>query len=155
MKLKLAAVGKMRAGPEAELVKDYVTRFDRLGRALGLGPLSIVEVEAKKGGMGVEAELLSRGLGRADPVCVLDERGKAMTSPEFAQMLADWRDQGRSEAAFVIGGAGGIDPALRASASLTLSLGSMVWPHMLTRVMLCEQLYRAASILAGAPYHRN
>ena len=145
----------MRVGAEATLIKDYVTRFDRTGRALGLGPLSIVEVEAKKGGMRDEAELLSRALGAGDPVCVLDERGKAMTSPEFADLLAGWRDQGRAEAAFVIGGADGIDPALRASAIMSLSFGQMVWPHMLARVMLCEQLYRAASILAGAPYHRN
>lgn len=155
MKIKLAVVGKMRAGPEADLVKDYVTRFDRTGRALGLGPLKIIEVEAKKGGMGAEAELLSRALGVADPVCVLDERGKSMTSPEFAELLANWRDQGRAEAAFVIGGADGIDPALRASAHMSLSFGQMVWPHMLARVMLTEQLYRAASILSGAPYHRG
>ena len=155
MRVKLAVVGKMRVGAEATLIKDYVTRFDRTGRALGLGPLSIVEVEAKKGGMRAEAELLSRALGAGDPVCVLDERGKAMTSPEFADLLAGWRDQGRAEAAFVIGGADGIDPALRASAIMSLSFGQMVWPHMLARVMLCEQLYRAASILAGAPYHRN
>jgi len=155
MKIKLAVVGKMRAGPEADLIKDYVTRFDRTGRALGLGPLNIVEVEAKKAGMAGEAELLSRALGTADPVCVLDERGKSMTSPEFADLLAGWRDQGRVEAAFVIGGADGIDPALRASALMSLSFGGMVWPHLLARAMLTEQLYRATSILAGAPYHRN
>ncbi len=145
----------MRAGPEATLVKDYVTRFDRTGRALGLGPLSIVEIEAKKGGMVAEAELLSRALGTADPVCALDQRGRSMTSAEFADMLAGWRDQGRAEAAFIIGGADGIDPALRASAHMSVSFGNMVWPHMLARVMLAEQLYRAASILAGAPYHRG
>ncbi len=155
MKLKLAVVGKMRGGAQAELVKDYVTRFDRTGRALGLGPLNIVEVEAKKVGMAAEAELLSRALGTADPVCVLDERGKAMSSPEFADLLAGWRDQGRAEVAFVIGGADGIYPALKSSASMSLSFGQMVWPHMLARVMLAEQLYRAASILAGAPYHRG
>jgi len=98
---------------------------------------------------------LSRALGTAEPVCVLDERGKSMTSPEFADLLAGWRDQGRVEAAFVIGGADGIDPALRASALMSLSFGGMVWPHLLARAMLTEQLYRATSILAGAPYHRN
>ncbi|MGI9390470.1 MAG: 23S rRNA (pseudouridine(1915)-N(3))-methyltransferase RlmH [Boseongicola sp.] len=155
MKIKLAVVGKMRAGPEADLVKDYVSRFDRTGRALGLGPLSIVEVEAKKGGMNAEAGLLSRATGTSDPVCILDERGRSMTSPEFAKMLATWRDQGRAEAAFVIGGADGICPELQASAHMSMSFGSMVWPHMMARVMLTEQLYRAASILSGAPYHRN
>ena len=155
MRIKLAAVGKMRTGAEATLIKDYVARFDRTGRGLGLGPLDIVEVEAKKSGMVAEAELLSRALGAGDPVCVLDERGKAMTSPDFADLLAGWRVQGRAEAAFVIGGADGIYPALRASAHMSLSFGGMVWPHILARVMLCEQLYRAVSILAGAPYHRN
>ena len=155
MKIRLAVVGKMRAGPEADLVRDYVMRFDRTGRALGLGPLNIVEVEAKKGGRAAEADLLSRALGTADPVCVLDERGTSMTSPDFANLLASWRDQGRAEAGFVIGGADGIDPKLRASAHLSMSFGKMVWPHMLARVMLAEQLYRAASILGGAPYHRD
>ena len=77
-----------------------------------------------------------------------------MSSPDFANQLGIWRDQGRQDVAFVIGGADGIDPSLRAQADASLSFGKMVWPHMLARVMLCEQLYRAASILAGAPYHR-
>ena len=77
-----------------------------------------------------------------------------LSSPDFAEMLARWRDDGRQDAAFVIGGADGIAPALRAKADFSLSFGAMVWPHLLVRVMLAEQLYRAASILAGAPYHR-
>jgi len=77
-----------------------------------------------------------------------------MTSPDFAGMLADRRDQGRGDLAFVIGGADGIDASLVAEADKVLSFGAMVWPHMLVRVMLAEQLYRAASILAGSPYHR-
>jgi 23S rRNA (pseudouridine1915-N3)-methyltransferase len=84
----------------------------------------------------------------------LDERGTLMSSPQFAEKLAGWRDAGRQDLAFVIGGADGIDPGLRARADASLSFGKMVWPHMLVRVMLTEQLYRAASILAGAPYHR-
>jgi 23S rRNA (pseudouridine1915-N3)-methyltransferase len=77
-----------------------------------------------------------------------------LSSPQFADMLAGWRDQGRGDVAFVIGGADGIDPELRAQADASVSFGKMVWPHMLVRVMLAEQLYRAASILAGGPYHR-
>ncbi len=76
-----------------------------------------------------------------------------MTSPEFAAQLGTWRDAAR-DVAFVIGGAGGIDPALRDRADAAFSLGAMVWPHLLVRVMLAEQLYRAAAILAGSPYHR-
>ena len=84
----------------------------------------------------------------------LDERGEVMTSPTFAERLGRVHDQGRGDLAFVIGGADGIDPSLRAQADMTLSFGAMVWPHMLVRVMLAEQMYRAASILAGSPYHR-
>ncbi len=155
MKIRLVAVGRLRPGPEATLVSDYVTRFDRTGRALGLGPLDIREVEAKKGGMPAEAALIEKAAAGTSPLIVLDERGTSLTSPQFAAQLGDWRDQGRAEACMVIGGADGIAPDLRAKADFRLSLGKMVWPHMLVRVMLAEQLYRAASILAGAPYHRQ
>jgi 23S rRNA (pseudouridine1915-N3)-methyltransferase len=155
MKVKLCVVGRLRAGPEAELITDYLARFDRTGRALGLGPATVAEVEARKGGMAAEAELLSRAAASADVICILDERGTSLTSPQFAETLARWRDQGRAEVAFLIGGADGIAPDLRASAGMAISFGAMVWPHMLARVMLSEQLYRAASILSGAPYHRE
>jgi len=137
------------------LTTDYLQRFDKSGRALGLGPAAIIEVEDKKGGgMQAEAALLERSIPAGSVLCVLDERGKTLSSPDFANLLANWRDQGRQDATFVIGGADGIDPALRAKADFAMSFGSMVWPHMLVRVLLAEQLYRASSILAGAPYHR-
>jgi 23S rRNA (pseudouridine1915-N3)-methyltransferase len=155
MRLHLCAVGRLRAGPERNLIDDYLGRLGRTGRPLGLGPASEHEVEDRKGGgPAAEAALLSRVIPEGAAVCVLDERGKALSSPEFAQSLAGWRDAGRQDAAFVIGGADGVDPALRARADLVISLGRMVWPHMLVRVMLAEQLYRAATILAGSPYHR-
>ena len=155
MRLHICAVGRLRAGPEKTLVDDYLTRFDRTGRALGLGPISLTEVEDKKGGgMSGEAVLLERAIPAGALICVMDERGKTMTSPQFAAQLGDWRDTGRSDVAIVIGGADGIDPALRARADFALSFGKMVWPHMLVRVMIAEQLYRAASIQAGSPYHR-
>lgn len=155
MRVSLCAVGRLRAGPEKTLIDDYLTRFDRTGRALGLGPATVTEVEDRKGGgMGAEAVLLRRAMPQGAVVCTLDERGKVLTSPEFADLLAGWRDAGRSDLALVIGGADGIDPGLRAGADFSLSFGRMVWPHMLVRVMLAEQLYRAATILAGGPYHR-
>jgi 23S rRNA (pseudouridine1915-N3)-methyltransferase len=155
MRLHLCAVGRLRAGPERALVADYLQRFDRTGRPLGLGPVTEHEVEDKRGvGMAAEAVLLAKAVPDGAALCVLDERGKTLTSPEFANELAGWRDAGRQDAAFVIGGADGVDPALRIRADLTISLGRMVWPHMLVRVMLAEQLYRAATILAGSPYHR-
>ena len=155
MRVHLCAVGRLRAGPERDLVDDYATRFDRTGRALSLGPFVEHEVEDKKNaGMEAEAELLSRAIPSGALTVCLDERGKLMSSPEFADQLARWRDGGRQDVAFVIGGADGVAPALRDRADVLLSFGRMVWPHMLVRVMIAEQLYRAANILSGGPYHR-
>ena len=148
-------MGRLRSGPERDLIADYTQRFDRTGRALSLGPLTEHEVEDKKNaGMAAEAELLARVVPQGAVLVTLDERGKLLTSPEFATQLARWRDAGRQDVAFVIGGADGIDPSLRAKADFSISFGQMVWPHMLVRVMLAEQLYRAANILSGGPYHR-
>lgn len=155
MRVTICAVGRLRKGPEKALIDDYLDRFDKTGRGLGLGPVDLREVEDKKGGgMPAEAALLDKAIPDGSLICTLDERGKLMSSPDFADMLGKWRDQGCGNVAFVIGGADGIDPALRARADAALSFGKMVWPHMLARVMLSEQLYRAASILAGSPYHR-
>ncbi|RXV70282.1 23S rRNA (pseudouridine(1915)-N(3))-methyltransferase RlmH [Roseovarius sp. A46] len=155
MRVHVCAVGRLRTGPERALIDDYTTRFDRTGRGLGLGPLTITEVEDRRGGgMEAEATLLDRAIPRGAVVVALDERGQVMGSPEFADRLAGWRDSGRADVAFLIGGADGLAPDLRARTDLALSFGRMVWPHMLARVMLTEQLYRAASILAGSPYHR-
>ena len=155
MRVHVIAVGRLRAGPEKDLVDDYLNRFDRTGRALGLGPARVIEVEERRGaGMAGEAQLLRRSVPAGAVLVALDERGRVESSPDFANRLASWRDQGRGDLAVMIGGADGIDPALRDEADFGLSLGKMVWPHMLVRVMLAEQLYRAASILAGSPYHR-
>ena len=155
MRVHVCAVGRLRSGPERDLVDDYTQRFDRTGRALSLGPLAMHEVEDKKNlGMTAEAELLARAIPAGARIVTLDERGRMMTSPEFAAFLARWRDEGCQDLAFVIGGADGIDPDLRARAEASVSFGAMVWPHILVRAMLAEQLYRAASILAGLPYHR-
>ncbi|MCG6901378.1 MAG: 23S rRNA (pseudouridine(1915)-N(3))-methyltransferase RlmH [Rhodobacter sp.] len=155
MRLHICAVGRLRAGPERTLIDDYLTRCNRTGRALGLGPVSEHEVEDKKGGgMAAEAALLQRTLPGGARLVVLDERGKTLSSPRLAETLADWRDTGTQDVAFAIGGADGLDAEFRGDADLALSFGAMVWPHMLVRVMLAEQLYRAASILAGNPYHR-
>lgn len=155
MKLRICAVGRIRSGPERALIDDYVTRFDRAGRPLSLGPLEEAEVETRKtSGQDAEAEALSRAVPQGALIVTLDERGRQLTSPDFAELLARWRDEGRPEAAFLIGGADGLSRDLRARADASISFGGMVWPHMLARVMLAEQLYRAASILGGSPYHR-
>lgn len=155
MRFHLCAVGRLRAGPEQALIDDYLTRFERTGRALGLGPCTVHAVEDRKGGGPVaEAALLARAVPAGAVRLALDERGRVMGSPEFAGLIAGWRDAGRADLALLIGGADGLDAGLRAGADAVLSFGPMVWPHMLVRVMLAEQLYRAATILAGTPYHR-
>ncbi len=155
MRLHVCAVGRLRAGPERVLTDDYIARFNRAARPLGLGPLVAHEVEDRRGGgMAAEADLLARAIPQAALIVALDERGQMLTSPDFAARMAGWRDAGRADLAFVIGGADGLAPALRDRADLLLSFGAMVWPHMLVRAMLAEQIYRAATILSGGPYHR-
>lgn len=156
MRLTIVAVGRLRAGPEAALVADYLERVERTGRGLGIGPARVVEVEDRKGGGSpAEARLLAAALPRGAPLVALDERGRDMASPELAALLRQAADAGHREMAFLIGGADGLDPALRQGAQHLLSFGRAVWPHMLVRAMLAEQLYRAVSILAGTPYHRG
>jgi len=156
LRVTLVAVGRLRGGPEAELVADYLARFDRTARPLGLGPARLVEVEARRGGgPAEEAVLIDAALPKGAALALLDERGAQVTSPEFAALLRRLADSGTRDVAFAIGGADGLDPSLRGRAAHVISLGRMVWPHMLARVMLAEQLYRAAAILAGAPYHRG
>lgn len=155
MRLHLCAVGRLRTGPERILADDYMQRFNRTARPLGLGPLTEHEVEDRKGGgIAAEADLLARAVPAGAVVVVLDERGQMLSSPELARRIADWRDAGRQDLAFVIGGADGLAPAWRDRADFALSLGHMVWPHLLVRVMLAEQIYRSATILSGSPYHR-
>lgn len=155
MRLHVVAVGRLRKGPELDLVSDYCRRAARTGRPLGIASVTVSEIDERKGGSKeAEAALLTKAIPAGARVVALDERGKHLTSPEFARCIADWRDGGCQDMAFVIGGADGLDPALVARADLALSLGRMVWPHMLARVMLAEQIYRAAAILAGTPYHR-
>ena len=156
MRVHILAIGRLRGGPEAQLIDDYLARFDRTGRALGLGPARVLELEDRKGG-GSEAEgaLIAGALPRGATLVALDERGQTMSSPDFAALLNRWAETGARDLAFAIGGADGLSPAIRDRADHLLSFGHMVWPHMLARVMLTEQLYRAASILAGGPYHRG
>ncbi|SIQ55036.1 23S rRNA (pseudouridine1915-N3)-methyltransferase [Paracoccus thiocyanatus] len=155
MRMVIAAVGRLRQGPEAKLIADYLDRHAKAGRALGLPPVTLAEVEDRRGGgMAAEAALLAKAIPQGAALVTLDERGEMLSSPEFAGRVAGWRDQAR-DIAYVIGGADGIDPDLRHRADLSISFGRMVWPHMLVRVMLAEQIYRATTILAGSPYHRR
>ncbi|MGF1552278.1 MAG: 23S rRNA (pseudouridine(1915)-N(3))-methyltransferase RlmH [Paracoccaceae bacterium] len=154
-RLDLLAVGRLRGGPEADLVADYAARATAAGRAIGLGPLAVQEIDERRARTAeAQAARLVEAAGAAHLVA-LDERGRALSSDALARHLAALRDRGTSRLAFAIGGAEGHGPALISRADETLSFGAMVWPHALARAMLAEQLYRAISILAGSPYHRG
>ncbi|WP_397419902.1 23S rRNA (pseudouridine(1915)-N(3))-methyltransferase RlmH [Phenylobacterium sp.] len=154
MKIAIVAVGRLARGPETDLVRLYTDRATAAGRSLGLGPAEVIEVESRKPGKAAEAEMLRPHLVDAY-VIACDERGKARTSRAFAQEIATLRDQGVRRLVFLIGGTDGLDPALVAEAKSALAFGPQTWPHALARAMLAEQIYRAVSILAGSPYHRD
>jgi 23S rRNA (pseudouridine1915-N3)-methyltransferase len=154
VRIAIVAIGRLSRSPETELVKLYVERATAAGRALGLGPFEVVEVESRKPGKAAEAEALRPHL-EGSHVIACDERGKARASRAFAEEVATLRDRGVRRLAFVIGGADGLDPALTAQAQGQLAFGPQTWPHALARAMLAEQLWRAVSILAGSPYHRE
>ena len=156
MKIHLCVIGKLRQGPEKDLVDYYLNRFEKIGRSHALGPVSVNEVEDKKnGGISNEAMLLQRIIPKGAVIIALDERGEVISSPNFSKKLITYVNNSISDLAIIIGGADGIDSNLREKADYKISFGKMVWPHALVRVMIAEQLYRAASILAGKPYHRT
>jgi 23S rRNA (pseudouridine1915-N3)-methyltransferase len=154
MKIAIVAIGRLARGPEAELVRLYAERATAAGRALGLGPVEVVEVESRKPGKAAEAEAL-RGHLEGAHVMACDERGKALPSRAFAAEIGTLRDAGVRRLAFVIGGADGLDETVLSAAKSKLAFGPQTWPHALARAMLAEQVYRAVSILAGSPYHRD
>lgn len=156
MRLHICAIGRIRKGAERSLIDDYIARFNKTGRALSLGPCLEHEIDDRKANTPqTQGAALLRALPSGAQLVALDERGPLLDSRGFAGLLANTRDSGCADMAFVIGGADGLDHALRDKADLLLSFGPMVWPHMLARVMLSEQIYRAATILSGSPYHRD
>ncbi|MBI1393288.1 MAG: 23S rRNA (pseudouridine(1915)-N(3))-methyltransferase RlmH [Alphaproteobacteria bacterium] len=160
MKLIIAAIGVMRAGPLRSLVDDYQARSRKLGPSLGFSGPDIRDGEVNRSLQGAarvsaEATILARFSVDSEIRIALDEHGKSMKSEAFAAQLASWRDNGRRSAAFIIGGADGHGPNLLEETDLRLSLGPATWPHMFVRAMLCEQMYRAMTILSGHPYHRE
>lgn len=163
MKLTLCAVGKLGATVENNLVKDYLNRASLTGRGLGISPVDLLEVEAKKGAKAAtsallkaqEMEAIKAGLGEGGILITCDEHGEQLTSRQIAQRLNTYKDRGERRVTFLIGGADGLDPALLKSSAFSLAFGPQTWPHALVRVMLAEQMYRAITILAGLPYHRD
>lgn len=159
MKVGVVAVGRLKAGPERELAGRYAERFAAAGRSLGLAGPTIVEIAESQARSAAECKAQEGQaiLAALDPealLIVLDERGKAASSEEFAAELGRLRDSGRRALIYAIGGADGLGDVVRTKAAAMLSFGRMTVPHQLVRVLLLEQLYRAATILSGHPYHR-
>ncbi len=151
MRLSLLAAGKARPGPERELTERFVDRICRRGPGIGLGPAVVREYDPARSPPNWLRSAVER---EGTALCVLDERARLETSIDFAGILARWRDSGLREAAFLIGGPDGAPAPLAENAERRISLGRMTFPHMIARVLLAEQLYRAVSILRGEPYHR-
>jgi 23S rRNA (pseudouridine1915-N3)-methyltransferase len=159
MRLIVIAIGRLKQGPERELAERYRERFDDIGRNLGFRGLTVHEIPESRAQdattrMAEEAAAISAAIPAKSVLVALDEHGNNIDSPAFARHLGRWRDEAVANTIFIIGGADGLSPDLRRKAKLTLAFGAATWPHQMVRIMLLEQLYRAATILAGHPYHR-
>ena len=155
MRLTILAVGRLGRDPAAALARDYAERATAAGRALALGPVEIVEVEAKKPSKAAEAEAILQAVEDGAYLIACDEHGRVEPSRAFASRLAKLRDQGERRVVLIIGGADGLGEAVLSAARDTIAFGPQTWPHALARAMLAEQVYRAATILSGSPYHRD
>lgn len=159
MKLLLASVGRLKSGPERELFARYAERCAAGGRKIGFGGFELREIDESRARRpedrkAEEAAALSALVPSGARKICLDERGRNLTSEDFAKKLGEWRDAGAPACVLVIGGPDGLDPAFRDKADLTLAFGAMTWPHQIVRALAAEQLFRALTILAGHPYHR-
>jgi 23S rRNA (pseudouridine1915-N3)-methyltransferase len=159
MRLVIIAVGRLKQGPERELAERYRERFDDIGRRLGFRGFEVLEIAEGRARdastrIAEEANAISAAIPEKSVLVALDQRGDNIDSETFARHLGRWRDDQVANSIFIIGGADGLSPELRRMAKLRLAFGSATWPHQMVRVMLLEQLYRAATILAGHPYHR-
>ena len=159
MHVVVAAVGKMKRGPEHELGERYRERAAKAGRGIGLRSLEVIEI-AESRARDAQRRMLEESIALATvipdgaAVVLLDPRGETLDSPKIAARLRSWNDSGR-DVAFVIGGPDGLAQSLSENVTLRLAFGTATWPHQLVRVMLLEQLYRAVTILSGHPYHRD
>jgi 23S rRNA (pseudouridine1915-N3)-methyltransferase len=159
MRLVVISIGRLKQGPERELAERYRERFDDIGRKLGFRGLSIQEIPESRARdsatrVSEEAAAILAAIPAKSALVALDERGDNIDSSAFARHLGRWRDEQIPDTIFAIGGADGLSPELRRKAKLSIAFGSATWPHQMVRVMLLEQIYRAATILAGHPYHR-
>jgi 23S rRNA (pseudouridine1915-N3)-methyltransferase len=160
MRIVIAAVGRLKQGPERELAERYRKRAADAGRSVGLTAFDVIEIRESRAD-NVGRRMLEESIAIANLIperavtVLLDERGESVSSASFAGHLQGWRSQDRPAAVFIIGGADGLAPSLRERASLAIAFGAATWPHQLVRIMLLEQLYRAVTMLSGHPYHRS
>jgi 23S rRNA (pseudouridine1915-N3)-methyltransferase len=160
MRLVLAAVGRLKQGPERQLAERYRDRAIKVGRGLGFRDVEVIEI-AESRSRDADRRMVEESIAIATiipdgaAVVLLEETGQHLRTPQFAERLGRWRDDGRPACVFVIGGPDGLAPSLHEKADLALAVGALTWPHQLVRIMLLEQLYRATTILAGHPYHRD
>lgn len=160
MRLLIAAIGRLKQGPERELAARYRKRAEAAGRALGIRAIEIVEIRESRAHDGQrrrieESIALANVIPEGAVMVVLDHAGESLDSPALARLLGEWRAENRAAVCFMIGGADGLAPSLIEGAKIRLAFGAATWPHQLVRVMLLEQLYRASTILSGHPYHRG
>jgi 23S rRNA (pseudouridine1915-N3)-methyltransferase len=159
MRIVVAAVGRLKQGPERELAERYRKRASDAGRSAGLSAVDVVEIKESRAGdaarrMIEESIAIANVIPQHAVTVILDARGESLSSATFAGRLQGWRSEDKPAVVFIIGAADGLAPTLRDQASLAIAFGAATWPHQLVRIMLLEQLYRATTILSGHPYHR-
>jgi 23S rRNA (pseudouridine1915-N3)-methyltransferase len=159
MRVVVAAVGRLKQGPERELAERYRKRAAEAGRSAGLSAVDVIEIKESRAGdaarrMVEESIAIANLIPERAITVILDARGESISSAAFAGRMQDWRQQNKPAVVFIIGAADGLAPSLREKASFAIAFGTATWPHQLVRVMLLEQLYRAVTILSGHPYHR-
>ncbi len=159
MRIAIIAIGKLKQGPERELALRYHDRFEETGRKLGFRSLSIHEISESRARdaptrIAEEAASIAALIPERAAIIAMDERGDNIDSATLAKTLGRWRDESVTDTIFMIGGADGLSPELQRKAKMRIAFGAATWPHQMVRVMVLEQVYRAATILAGHPYHR-
>ena len=159
MRIIVAAIGRLKQGPETDLTERYRKRAAQVGRSLGLRDVEVIEIResrAEDAGkrMIEESIALATIIPQGAAVVLLDPRGDNLDSGAITNQLSQWRAAAKPAAVFVIGGPDGLAASLADKADVKLAFGKATWPHQIVRVMLLEQVYRATTILTGHPYHR-
>src|SRR3954466_3519122 len=160
MRIVVAAVGRLKQGPEREMAERYRKRAADTGRQAGISAVDVIEIRESRAGDS-DRRMLEESIAMANVIpdqaaaVILDPRGESISSAAFAGRLQGWRSENAPAVAFIVGGHDGLAPSLREKSSLAIAFGPATWPHQLARIMLLEQIYRALTILTGHPYHRS